>query len=165
MQCLFLKCCSYRCRVCDIRRDFAILVQRILRNVRARKVNFSYFPLIWGNITEVRDKEGFGTELGVYRTSGGVLAPRIWRPDSLVFSDISRIYTAKWCQITSSRFRGIHHALLLTLLAGNVAGSIQRGATVASWRPRHIHGWASAMNTTSGHQTNSLYAGPSSRFV
>jgi hypothetical protein len=83
-------------------------------------------------MNEVRDKEGFGTELSVYRTSGDVLASRIWRPDSLVFSDISRIYTAKWCQITSSRFRGIHHEPLLPLVAGNVAGSIQRGANVAA---------------------------------
>ena len=75
---------------------------------------------------------GFGTDLGVYRASDGVLATRIWRPDFLVFSDISRIYTPNSCQITSSRFRGIHHALLLPLLAGNVAGSIQRIATFAA---------------------------------
>jgi len=155
VHCLFPKWFSCRPRVCDIMRDnFTILIQRILRNLRARKVKFSSFPLIWGNITVVRDKEGFGTDLGVYRTSDGVLATRKWRPDSLVFSDISRIYTAKWCQITSSRFRGIHHALLLPLLAGNVAGSIQRVALVAVCGPRHIHSWASPMNATPGHQTN-----------
>jgi len=154
-QCLFPKWLSCRPRVCDIIRDhFTILIQRILRNAQARKVKFSFFPLIWGNITVVCDKEGFGTDLGVYRTSDGVLATRKWGPDSLVFSDFSRIYTAKWCQITSSRFRGIHHALLLPLLAGNVAGSIQRVATVAACGPRHINSWASPMNVTPGHQTN-----------
>jgi len=155
VQCLFPKWFSCRPRVWGIIRDHStILIERILRNVRARKVKFSYFPLMWGNITVFRDKEGFGTDLGVYRTSDGVLATRIWRPGSLVFSDISRIYTAKWCQITSSRFRGIHHALLLLLLAGNVAGSIQRVATVAAWGPWHMHCWASPMNATSGHKTN-----------
>jgi len=130
-----------------------LIMSDILRNVQARKVKFSFFPLIWGNITVVRDKEGFSTDLGVYRTSDGVLATRKWSPDSLVFSDISRIYTAKWCQITSSRFRGIHHALLLPLLAGNVAGSIQRVATVAVCGPRLIHSSASPMNATPGQQT------------
>ena len=155
VQCLFPKCFSCRPRVYDNKGSFQI--QRILRNVRTRKMKFSYFPLIWRNITVVRDKQGFGTDRGIYRMSDGVLATRIWRPDSLVFSDISRIYTAKWCQITSSRFRGIHHALLLPLLAGNMAGSIERVATVATCGPRHIHSWDSPMNATSGHQTNIVY--------
>jgi hypothetical protein len=153
VHCLFPNCFSCRPRVCDkIRDHFTISIQRILRNVQSRKVKFSYFPLIWRNTTVVRDKVGFGTDVGVYRASDGVLATRIWRPDFLVFSDISRIYTPNWCQITSSRFRGIHHELLLPLLAGNVAGSMQRIATLAAWGPRHIQ--ASLINATSGHQTN-----------
>ena len=79
----------------------------------------------------VHDRERFGTGLGVCRMSDGILATRIWRPVSVVFSDISRIYTAKWCQITSACFRGIHHALLLPLPSGNVVESMQRGAAVA----------------------------------
>lgn len=163
---LFPRCFSCRPRVWDIiRSHFTILIQRILRNVQARKVKCSYFPLIWGNITVVRDKMGFGTDLCVYRTSDGVLATRIWRPDSLVFSDISWIYTAKWCQITSSRFRGIHHALLLPLLAGNVAGSIQRVATVAAWGPRHIHCCLSNECRVWAPNKYNLYAGSSSRLT
>jgi hypothetical protein len=53
----------------------------------------------------------------------------------VAFSDISRIYTTKWSEIALRHFRAIHRALLLPLSV-NVAGSIQRGATVGTRKRR-----------------------------